>query len=343
MYWEKSMEYQASSSPVILFVDDEPATVKYFQRTIGQLAPVVTAHSGEDGKQVLDRNADTLCVLVCDQRMPGLSGNELLRYAKENYPNIVRILTTAYSEIEETVNAINDGHVQRYIQKPWDLTALQLELKQVLEFARVRRERDDLLYEKSSYFHSQIVANRISALYLLCSSLVGALGVRPFEHYLTAAEMLGVRAAGHNWITMNHLDLAAREAERAAGHVAEVKKWLDLLSEKYQGENWRRTADVFFDFFGSEYIKVRPLGSNVESDETALDIIAGNEFAQFLSADPNDELSTEHAKWLASLVWLEKRMAGVHLSKTGDALSLKFVPVGPTPDKADIAYWATRF
>ena len=53
---------------------------------------------------------------------------ELLRYARERYPHIVRILTTAYSEIEHTVAAVNEGQIHRYIKKPWDITSLRMEL-----------------------------------------------------------------------------------------------------------------------------------------------------------------------------------------------------------------------
>ena len=118
--------------PAILFVDDEATAVKYFQRAIGQLAPVVTGQSVEEGKTLLDAHADSLAVLVSDQRMPGEYGNELLRYARERYPHIVRILTTAYSELDQTVEAVNQGQIHRYIKKPWDITALRVELKQAL-------------------------------------------------------------------------------------------------------------------------------------------------------------------------------------------------------------------
>jgi len=184
----------------------------------------------------------------------------------------------------------------------------------------------------------------IGALYLLSSTLLGAFGVRPVDHYLTAAEMLGTRATGQSGNPTNPLDLAIREAGRAVDHLVEVKKWLDLMLDKYQGENWCRIADVLFDFFGPDYIALHPLGREVESDECALDLVARDRFAQFLSADTNDELSDEHAKWLACLIWLEKRRTTVHLCKTGNALSMKFSSgVVVAPVNADVAHWAARF
>lgn len=88
------MTDSTTPAPEILFVDDEATAVKYFQRAVGTLASVATAGSVEEGKQMLDAHADTISVLVSDQRMPGAYGNELLFYARDKYPHIVRILTT---------------------------------------------------------------------------------------------------------------------------------------------------------------------------------------------------------------------------------------------------------
>lgn len=104
---EQVITNQTITAPQILFVDDEATAVKYFQRA----APVVTGSSVEEGKRLLDEHASTLLVLVSDQRMPGGYGNELLLYARTKYPHIVRILTTAYSELEQTVKAVNQGQI----------------------------------------------------------------------------------------------------------------------------------------------------------------------------------------------------------------------------------------
>ena len=162
-----------ASPPAILFVDDEATAVKYFQRAIGALAPVVTGGSVEEGKALLDAHGDHLAVLVSDQRMPGEYGNELLRYARERYPHIVRILTTAYSELEHTVEAVNQGQIHRYIKKPWDITALRMELKQALEIAGLRKERDQLVREKLGVLQRQTLATRIGMVQALCASLIG--------------------------------------------------------------------------------------------------------------------------------------------------------------------------
>ena len=92
------------NSPLILFVDDEETAVKYFQRAIGALGASSDCRLG-CGRQVacLINTPIRLAVLVSDQRMPGGYGNELLHYARDRYPHMVRILTTAYSELEQTI------------------------------------------------------------------------------------------------------------------------------------------------------------------------------------------------------------------------------------------------
>ena len=87
------------SGPAILYVDDEATALKYFQRALGTLAPIHTAASVEEGKRLLDEHADSIAVLVSDQRMPGAYGNELLVYAWDKYPHIIRILTLSLIHI----------------------------------------------------------------------------------------------------------------------------------------------------------------------------------------------------------------------------------------------------
>ena len=132
----------------ILYVDDEPMALKYFERLINPMAPVLTALSVEEGKAVLRARGAEIAVLISDQRMPGALGNELLRYARDHHPQMVRMLTTAYSELGEAIEAINTGEIYRYVTKPWDLELLRADMRNALELAETRYERDDLLREK---------------------------------------------------------------------------------------------------------------------------------------------------------------------------------------------------
>jgi two-component system probable response regulator PhcQ len=223
-----------ATSPVILFVDDELAALKYFRRAIDSLAPVVLAESVEEGKRMLDKHADTLCILMSDQRMPGKSGNELLRYAKDKYPHIVRILTTAYSELEHTVEAINEGQIQRYIAKPWDISELRLEMRQALEYADLRKERDYLLQEKLMVRRRQMVANRIGEIGVVCASIAGPSRSGPADAYLAAAFHIGVTYPEPDWARKDYSDLISEEAARSGAYGFRVRNMYNDLKQSCQ-------------------------------------------------------------------------------------------------------------
>ena len=79
----------------ILYIDDEAMTLKYFDRLMNSMAPVLTASSVEAGKTILKERGDEIGVLISDQKMPGVLGNEVLEYARTHFPSVIRILTTA--------------------------------------------------------------------------------------------------------------------------------------------------------------------------------------------------------------------------------------------------------
>ena len=109
-----------TSAPQILFVDDEPNAVKYFQRAVEKLAPVITASTVEEGKRLLDTNADSLAVLISDQRMPGMTGVDFLRRVKEIHPDCVRMMLSGYVDLKSVGDAINEGAIYKFLTKPWD-------------------------------------------------------------------------------------------------------------------------------------------------------------------------------------------------------------------------------
>jgi len=134
--------------PAILYVDDEPGSVKYFVRAFERDFRIITAGSVAEAEALLGDEADGVGVLVSDQRMPVETGVQLLDRVKLRYPNIVRLLTTAYADLDDAVAAVNRGEIHRYILKPWDVEALRAELHQAMELYRRRRHDRDLLDAK---------------------------------------------------------------------------------------------------------------------------------------------------------------------------------------------------
>ncbi len=167
----------------ILLVDDEAQTLKYFRRAFEKQFRIFTATSADEGIGILQENSESIAILITDQRMPEKRGVELLKYAKNEYSDIVRILTTGYTDLEEAIDAVNSGEIHRYITKPWDLSALQLELRQSMQFFLIRRERDELLREKLSARQRLEGLNRIRELVTMAS------GFTATQHPLLAVQL----------------------------------------------------------------------------------------------------------------------------------------------------------
>ena len=135
----------SESSPAILYVDDEPKSVKYFSRALQRDFPILSATSVEAAEAVLKSDGGRIGVLVSDQRMPVESGVQLLARVKEHHPHIVRVLTTAYADLEAAVEAVNRGEIYRYILKPWDIESLHSELRGAMDLYLRRRHEQELL------------------------------------------------------------------------------------------------------------------------------------------------------------------------------------------------------
>src|SRR5687767_11504492 len=115
------------SEPVILVVDDDPQVLAAIRRDLrSKYQPeyrVLAAGSGEAAVatiQELKTRGDSLAMLISDQRMPGMLGVDVLAKGRELYPIARSVLLTAYSDIKAAVRAINEVHLDHYLEKPWD-------------------------------------------------------------------------------------------------------------------------------------------------------------------------------------------------------------------------------
>jgi two-component system probable response regulator PhcQ len=155
----------------ILYVDDEEKSLKYFTRAFEDQFRIFTAPNAQDGLKILEEHKDDIGLLMTDQRMPGEKGVWLLEKARQLRPRIIRVLATAYSDMDAAIAAVNTGAIYKYVTKPWDPPQLDNTLKRGLEFFIVQRERDQLLREKMSVLHNMMIADRIVSLGLLAAGL----------------------------------------------------------------------------------------------------------------------------------------------------------------------------
>jgi phosphoserine phosphatase RsbU/P len=116
----------------ILVVDDEPANLQKLRRTFIHRYRVLTAVSGAEALQLVREQPD-IAVIIADQRMPEMTGVELLRRTLEIQPDAIRIILTGYTDVDSLIQAINECRVYRYLVKPWDPPDLLLTVERALE------------------------------------------------------------------------------------------------------------------------------------------------------------------------------------------------------------------
>jgi Nif-specific regulatory protein len=141
----------------ILIVDDEQDNLDAFRFNFRKTFDLLTATSGPEALALL---ADSdVAVIVTDQRMPKMTGLELLREAKSVRPDAVGIILTAFTDVDVLIEAINLGQVYRYITKPWDAKELRGVLQYAIERFHLQRENSRLsaqLAEYTGYLNQQI-------------------------------------------------------------------------------------------------------------------------------------------------------------------------------------------
>jgi signal transduction histidine kinase len=155
--------------PTLLVVDDEPGVLRTVHDLLRIDYHVVTCESGTLALDIL-RSSAAIDVIMSDQRMPGMSGVEVLRQAREIRPEVTRLLFTAYTEIRTVVDAINQGHVFRYISKPWEPAELEAMVRQAVDHHNLIVEKNRLLVELKETNSKLLEANRLKGAFIEVAS-----------------------------------------------------------------------------------------------------------------------------------------------------------------------------
>ena len=131
------------ATPRVLLVDDEAANLEMLRYLLGDVETHVSS-SGADALALLQR--ERFALMLCDQRMPGMTGVDVCARAREVSPHTRRVLMTAYADTEVVIGAINEGAVSRYIAKPIDSTELVRVVREELQLF----DEDETLREAGS-------------------------------------------------------------------------------------------------------------------------------------------------------------------------------------------------
>jgi signal transduction histidine kinase len=133
------------SRPTLLIVDDEPDVLDSLQHLFHRKYQILRASNARDALEILEHH--TVQVILCDQRMPGTTGDELLSQVRARWPDTMRLLFTGYADIQAVTRAVNHGGIFRYILKPWDPSELESVLRQAVDQFELVAERRRLIAE----------------------------------------------------------------------------------------------------------------------------------------------------------------------------------------------------
>jgi signal transduction histidine kinase len=197
------------TSPLVIYVEDDHSNRVVFEQSFGREFQVLTVPDGPSALALLETRE--AAVLLTDMQMPGLSGEELLRITRERHPRTIRIMVTAYSDVDRILRALNEGLVARYIIKPWE----RAEIVQVLRWAC---EAWSLVGDATTLHHHLVETERLATA---ASSLVHDLR-SPLMSILANAEHLEHRARGVAEL---------REAVAKTGLAPRYQRELDLILE----------------------------------------------------------------------------------------------------------------
>ncbi len=121
----------------VLYVDDDIANLIVFEAVCGEDSPILMATSAQEAWELMKTHR--VAVVLTDQCMPGQTGVEFLERVRVEHPDTILLLVTAYADLEDAIDAINRGHVRRYLRKPWEPEELRAEVRDALELYELSR------------------------------------------------------------------------------------------------------------------------------------------------------------------------------------------------------------
>lgn len=143
----------------LLVVDDEPDVCDSVHDLLRREFRVLKANSAEEGCRIMQE--EEVHIIMTDQRMPQITGVELLAKVKFRNPKAIRLLFTGYADLESIIAAINQGHVYQFLKKPWQPEDLQHAVRQAaVEYERITAdaEESDRLRSELSQLKQRVVA-----------------------------------------------------------------------------------------------------------------------------------------------------------------------------------------
>jgi two-component system response regulator HupR/HoxA len=134
-----------SRLPTVLIVDDEVRSLETLQRILEDDFDIKTAENVECARQILE--SEWVQIILCDQRMPETTGVEFLKQVREQWPEVIRMIISGYTDSEDIISAVNEAGIYQFVTKPWHPDNLILLLKNAAELFALQRKNEILSIE----------------------------------------------------------------------------------------------------------------------------------------------------------------------------------------------------
>ena len=131
--------------PTILIVDDEVRSLETLERNLGDDFEIKTATDTSQAQKILEE--DWVQIILCDQRMPDMTGVEFLKMVREKWSDVIRIIISGYTDPDDIITGINEAGIYQYITKPWQPDKLILTLKNAVRLFELQRQNELLAIE----------------------------------------------------------------------------------------------------------------------------------------------------------------------------------------------------
>ena len=145
----------------VLYVDDLQGNLESFKLSFEDDFTLFLTNNAKEAIKILEK--ENIALVISDQRMPDMTGVEFFKTIKDKYPDTIRMLITAYSDMDAVIDAINNGNVYAYIPKPIENKDLRSKIQQGINLYQLTKERDRLFKDKLIAMKSLAAANRLNS------------------------------------------------------------------------------------------------------------------------------------------------------------------------------------
>lgn len=143
----------------ILYLDDEPTNLKLFKAMYRREGwQIFTTNKINEAREILKN--ENINIILSDERMPETTGIEFFESILKEHPNQIRILTTAYTDVNCLIDAINKGQIYKYVEKPWRHECLKTTIIQAYELFVLRQHNNKLLIDLQNYNKELLKINK---------------------------------------------------------------------------------------------------------------------------------------------------------------------------------------